>query len=48
MMGALSDRYGVRGFEAGFAALGAVYVFGGLAMLVSVRFFFNRHRVEER
>ena len=48
LMGALSDRYGVRGFEAGFAALGAVYVFGGLAMLVSVSFFFNRHRVEER
>ena len=48
MMGALSDRYGVRGFEIGFAALGAVYVFGGLSMLVSVRFFFDRYRVEER
>ena len=48
LMGVLSDRYGVHGFETGFAALGVVYVLGGLSMLVSVRFFFNRHRVEER
>lgn len=47
MMGALSDRYGVRGFEIGFAALGGVYLLGGLSMLLSVRFFYGRRRVVE-
>lgn len=47
MMGALSDRYGVRGFEIGFAVLGAVYVLGGLSMFVSARFFFDRHHTKE-
>jgi len=47
LMGALSDRYGVRGFEVGFVALGGAYALGGVSMLVSARFFFKIHRVKE-
>ena len=41
MMGALSDRYGVRGFEIGFVVLGGIYVLGAVAVLVSHKFFFS-------
>ena len=47
LIGALSDRYGIRGFELGFAALGGVYVLGALSMFVSYRYFFRRHYVHE-
>jgi len=47
LLGALSDRYGVRGFEVGFAFLGAVYVLGALCLFVSYRFFFVRYHVQE-
>lgn len=47
LLGALSDKYGVRGFEIGFALLGGVYVLGALSMFVSYKFFFVKHRVEE-
>ena len=47
MFGALSDRYGVHGFEIGFAILAGVYVLGGCSLLVSQKFFFMKFRVEE-
>jgi MFS family permease len=47
MMGALSDRYGIRGFELGFAVLGGIYVIGAAAMLCSCLFTFRRDRVSE-
>jgi len=47
MLGALSDRYGVHGFEIGFAILAGVYVLGALSMLLSWRFFFASHHVRD-
>lgn len=47
LLGALSDKYGVHGFELGFALLGGVYVLGAVSLLVSYRFFFDRHHVHE-
>lgn len=47
MMGVLSDRYGLRGFEMGFCILGGGYAVGALALLVSFLFLFKRYRVGE-
>ena len=47
LMGALSDRFGVRGFEIGFGVLGAGYLVGVAALLVSFLFTFRRDRVVE-
>ena len=47
MMGALSDRIGIRGFEIGFCVLGACYVSGALLLAVSFLAFFRRCRVME-
>ena len=47
MLGALSDAYGVRGFEVGFAVLACTYVVGALALFVSYAFFFTSRKVEE-
>jgi len=47
MLGALSDRYGVRGFETGFALLGAVYLLGAVAMFCSFCFTFSRNHITE-
>jgi hypothetical protein len=44
-MGALSEKYGVRGFEIGFAIMGATYAVGALAMALSCFFFFRKNRV---
>lgn len=44
-MGALSEKYGVRGFEIGFAIMGGAYATGAAAMAMSAVFFFRRHRV---
>ena len=48
LFGALSDRYGVQGFEIGFAVLAAVYVVGACALFASYRFCFAKFQVEER
>ena len=48
MMGALSDRYGVHGFEIGFGILGAAYLAGALLMCVSFLFTFRRNRIMEQ
>ena len=47
VMGILSDRYGIRGFEIGFGLLGACYAAGALALSVSFFFLVRRHRVGE-
>ena len=47
MLGALSQKYGVHGFEIGFVLLGCTYVAGALALFVSYVFFFSKRRVVE-
>jgi len=47
MIGALSDKMGTRGFEIGFAILGAAYLVGGMMTLASALFTFRRNRVAE-
>ncbi len=45
LMGALSARFGVRGFEWGFALMACTYLLGALALFVSWRFTFRRDRI---
>ena len=45
MIGALSDRMGMRGFEIGFGILGGSYLIGALAMLSALLFTFKRDRI---
>lgn len=47
MMGALSDRYGIRGFQFGFIVLGICYVIGALLLVVSSVWYFERYRVRD-
>ena len=47
LMGALSEKYGVRGFEIGFALMGAAYVIGALVMTISFFFTFRKDRITE-
>ena len=46
-MGALSQRYGTRGFEIGFAGMGVLLLVGALALSVSCAFLFNRYRISK-
>ena len=47
MIGALSDRYGIRGFEIGFSVLGLGYLVGAAAIAVSFFWTFKRNRIIE-
>ena len=47
LMGHLSEKYKVAGFEYGFAFMGVVYALAGCLMLVSLFFTFKRNRVTE-
>jgi MFS family permease len=47
VMGILSEKYGVRGFEIGFALMGAAYAVGAVAMALSFFFFFKKFRVSD-
>lgn len=47
VMGAMSQQYGVRGFEIGFALMGGAYVLGALLMMVSFFVTFRRDRIVE-
>ena len=47
VMGTLSQRWGVRGFEAGFAIMASAYVLGAALMAVSFLFTFRKDRVVE-
>ena len=46
-MGALSQKWGVRGFEIGFGVMAASYVLGAMLMAFSFFFTFKRNRVME-
>ena len=45
VIGALSDRMGLRGFKIGFGILGGAYLIGALAMLSALLFTFKRDRI---
>lgn len=47
VMGVLSQRYGVRGFEYGFVMMGASYVLGAFLMTISFFRTFMRDRISE-
>jgi len=47
VMGWLSDKYGVRGFEHGFALMAGAYAFAAMLMAISFFFTFKRDRVLE-
>jgi MFS family permease len=46
-MGALSQRWGVRGFEFGFGIMAAAYALGAALMAFSFFFTFNKNRITE-
>ena len=46
-MGALSQRWGVRGFEIGFGIMAGTYALGAALMAFSFFFTFNRNRIVE-
>jgi MFS family permease len=46
-MGALSQRWGVRGFEIGFGIMAAAYALGAVLMAFSFFFTFNKNRITE-
>ena len=46
-MGALSQKWGVRGFEIGFGVMAAAYAVGALLMAYSFFFTFRKNRVVE-
>lgn len=47
MIGMLSDRYGMRGFEVGFAVLGGCYAVGAAMIAASFFFTFFKNRIAE-
>ncbi|MBQ9431105.1 MAG: MFS transporter [Kiritimatiellae bacterium] len=47
VMGTLSQRWGVRGFEIGFGAMAAFYAIGAALMAFSFFFTFNKDKVTE-
>ena len=47
LMGYLAQRYGVHGFEAGFALMGGAYVLAALVMMLSFFRTFARDRIAE-
>ena len=48
MIGALSDRMGLRGFEIGFGILGSAYLVGAIAMAIAFFFTFKRDKIDDR
>ena len=46
-MGALSQRWGVKGFEIGFCVMGASYLLAAALMAFSFFFTFRKDRVRE-
>ena len=47
LIGAMSDRMGLAGFERGFALMGGAYVVGALAMAVALFFTFEKDHIKE-
>jgi len=48
MMGALSQRGGIAGFETGFALMGGAYLLGAATMSISFFRFFKRDRLADQ
>ena len=46
-MGALSQKWGVRGFEIGFGIMAGTYALGAALMAFSFFFTFNKNRIAE-
>ena len=46
-MGALSEKYGIKGFEIGFGVMAATYALAALLMMISFFFTFRKNRVSE-
>ena len=47
VIGLLSDRWGIRGFECGFSLMGGAYLFGAASMAYAAFFTFKRDRIVE-
>ncbi len=47
VIGALSNRYGIKGFEIGFSLMGAAYLFGACSMGYAALFTFKKDRIQE-
>lgn len=47
VIGALSDRLGIRGFEIGFSLMGGAYVLGASSMAFAALFTFKKDRIQE-
>ena len=47
LMGALSQKFGVRGFEIGFALMGSAYLIAALVMMISFFITFRKDRISE-
>ena len=47
VIGLLSDRWGIRGFECGFSLMGGAYLFGAASMAYAALFTFKRDRIVE-
>ena len=46
-MGALSEKYGIKGFEIGFGVMAATYALAAILMMISFFFTFKKNRVAE-
>ena len=47
VIGALSNRYGIKGFEIGFSMMGGAYLFGACSMAFAALFTFKKDRIDE-
>ena len=47
VIGALSNKYGIRGFEIGFSMMGGAYVFGACSMAFAALFTFKKDKINE-
>ena len=47
VIGALSNRYGTRGFEMGFSLMGGAYLLGAASMAYAALFTFAKDRIED-
>ena len=47
VIGALSNHYGIKGFEIGFSLMGAAYLFGACSMAYAALFTFKKDRIQE-
>ena len=48
VIGALSNRYGIKGFEIGFSLMGGAYLLGACSMAYAALFTFKKDRIVEK